>query len=87
MVDIQTALNLALTLVAFLGGWLLRSLKEDIQELKAADKKLQESVSSIQVALPTNYVAKAEFKEMGDDIFSALRRIEDKLDKKADKEI
>lgn len=86
MVDLQTALNLALTLVAFLGGWLLRSLKDDIQALKQADMRLQESVNDLRVELPTHYVPKPDFKEMGDKIFSTLRRIEEKIDQKADKE-
>lgn len=86
MVDLQTALNLALTLIAFFGGWFLRTIKEDIKDLKRADENMGKALNDLRVDLPSHYVNKADFKQMGDSIFEALRRIEDKLDNKADKD-
>ena len=74
-----------LTAIAGLFGWLLHGLFATIKELKQADRELSEKVGDLRVLLPSNYVSKSDFKEMGDSIFGALRRIEDKLDQKADR--
>lgn len=74
-----------ITGVSALFGWLLKGLFDSIAELKAADAKLAEEVVQLRVTLPERYVSKQDFQQMGDAIFSALRRIEDKLDGKADK--
>lgn len=84
--DLSLAFNIAMTLVSFLGGWLLKSLFDRIRSLEDADHKLTEAISAIREALPTHYVRRDTFEKLGDSIFEALRRIEDKIDKKADKD-
>lgn len=84
--DLTLAFNIAITLVSFLGGWLLKSLFERIRSLEIADINMAKEFSDIRVLLPSAYVRRDDFKELGDNIFSALRRIEDKLDTKVDKE-
>lgn len=77
--------QLLITGVAVLFGWLLKGLFANIGELKQADKEVAEKVQALAVRLPEHYVSKADFKEMGDNIFGTLRRIEEKLDRKADR--
>lgn len=85
MVDTQTALNLALSIVAFFGGWFVRIIREDIKGLQASDKAMSEALNNLRVDLPSHYVSKPDFQEMGNNIFASLRRIEDKIDLKVDK--
>lgn len=85
IMDISLAFNVAMTLVSFLGGWLLKSLFDRIRALEDADRKMADAVSAIREALPTYYVRQDAFAKLGDHIFEALRRIEDKIDLKADK--
>ena len=83
--DLSLAFQIAMGITAFLFGWFLRMLFQRIDRLEAADEKLANAINELRVDLPERYVAKTDFRKMGDDIFEALRRIEDKLDKKADK--
>jgi hypothetical protein len=72
-------------LVSFLGGWLIRTLFDRIKDLETADQRTAEALSNLRVELPSRYTAKDDFHKLGDSIFEALRRIEDKIDRKADK--
>ena len=79
------AFNVVMAVVAFLGGWFVKQLFERIQKLEDADQRMGDKLHEMALAMPTSYVTKGEFIQMGKSIFSALRRIEDKLDGKADK--
>lgn len=83
--DLNMVFNLGLTIISFLGGWLLKSVFDRIKELETADKERAKEISAIREILPSQYVRRDDFKELGDSIFQALRRIEDKLDQKVDK--
>lgn len=85
-ITINEVLQWVLALCAFLGGWFLKELFARISKLEDADRELAKTVGELRIDLPTHYVNKADFQQMGDSIFAALRRIEDKLDGKADKE-
>lgn len=74
-----------LTLLAALIGWLVKGLFASINELKKADAKVEEALTALRISLAERYVSKADHKEALDAIFAMLRRIEDKLDDKADK--
>jgi hypothetical protein len=73
-----------LTLLAVLIGWLVKGLFASINELKRADAKVADELTALRISLAERYVSKADHKEALDAIFSMLRRIEDKLDEKAD---
>lgn len=47
--DTQTAFNIVLSLVAFLGGWVLNSLRDSIRSLQKTDMELSEKVQHIEV--------------------------------------
>lgn len=97
MVELQTALNIAILLVAGTLGWLMKALFQRMDRLEKSDEAMAKSLSDLRVELPSNYTSKADFKDMGDKIFGAIRalqtetitsmrRIEDKLDLKQDRQ-
>ena len=77
--------QLLLTLFASVIGWLVKGLFERIKGLEIADTELAKEISELRVELPTHYTSKNDFKEFIDNVFNMLRRIEDKIDRKADK--
>lgn len=81
----QMLFNIAITLVGFLGGWVLNSLKSSIEALQKADASLTKEVQKIEVLVAGQYVRKEDFDRLGEAIFEKLDRIYEKLDKKADK--
>lgn len=83
--NLSFAFNVAMTLMTFLGGWLLRSLFERMRGLEQADLRLADQVSKLREELPAMYVRRDDFKEALNNIFGLLRRIEDKMDNKADR--
>lgn len=77
--------NIVLAVIAAL---LKRAVDASDRRVEACENtcaSLQLAISLVRETLPTHYVRRDDFKDLGDNIFSALRRIEDKLDKKVDK--
>jgi hypothetical protein len=72
--ETQQIINLALGLVAFLGGWVLNNITRTIERLDTDVR-----------AMPTNYVSKDDYRRDIDDIKEMLGKIFDKLDSKVDK--
>ena len=79
--DTQTAFNIVLSLVAFLGGWVLNSIRDSIARLQATDNALADKVQHIEVLVAGKYVTRDDLQAL----FGKLDRIEAKLDKKVDK--
>lgn len=78
MMDWQTILNFGLGGAVAGIGWFARELWGAVKELKSDLKR-------IEVALPTHYVHKDEFRSGMAEIKEMLVKISDKLDDKADK--
>ena len=72
--DTQQIINVALGLIAFLGGWVLNNITKAIERLDTDVR-----------ALPMTYVAKDDYRRDIDDIKEMLGKIFDKLDSKVDK--
>jgi len=72
--DTQQIINVALGLVAFLGGWVLNNITKAIERLDTDVR-----------ALPATYVSKDDYRRDIDDIKEMLGKIFDKLDSKVDK--
>ena len=72
--DTQQIINVALGLVAFLGGWVLNNITKAIERLDTDVR-----------AMPMTYVAKDDYRRDIDDIKELLGKIFDKLDSKVDK--
>ena len=83
--DIQVAFNIAVALVAFLGGWVLNSLKDSINSLKKTDGELADKVQHIEVLVAGSYVKREDMDKLGEALFRKLDRIEAMLHSKADK--
>jgi hypothetical protein len=83
--DIQVAFNIAVALIAFLGGWVLNSLKESINTLKQTDGELATKVQHIEVLVAGSYVKREDMDKLTEALFRKLDKIEAKLDLKADK--
>jgi hypothetical protein len=83
--DIQLAFNIAVALVAFLGGWVLNSLKDSINSLKKTDSELADKVQHIEVLVAGSYVRREDMDKLTEALFRKLDKIEAKLDLKADK--
>lgn len=82
---LQMALNIAMMIVAALGGWVMHMLFGRLDKLEEADKEQMAAIANLREELPKRYAPKDDVERMGDRLFEALRRIEDKIDRKADK--
>lgn len=83
--DWQTAFDIAIVLVGFLGGYILRGISGAILDLQKKDEVLLQEVHQVHLLVAGDYVKRVEFKSSVDGIFESLRRIEDNLSGKADK--
>jgi len=81
----QTIVNLMLAGFGGLIGFLLNAVWQAVKDLQVADKELTNKVSEIEVLVAGAYVKKEEFSTAVTALFTKLDRIEDKIDKKADK--
>lgn len=72
--DPQQIINVALGLIAFLGGWVLNNITKAIERLDTDVR-----------AMPSTYVSKDDYRRDIDDIKEMLGKIFDKLDSKVDK--
>lgn len=83
--ELQVFFNIAITLIGFLGGWVLNSLKSSIEGLQKADSELTTKVQGVEVLVAGHYVRRDDFDKISAEIFHKLDKIYDKLDGKADK--
>lgn len=81
----QTLINWLLGGFGALIGFLLNAVWQAVKDLQAADKQLFEKVGQIEVLVAGAYVKKDEFMSQMNALFAKLDKIEDKIDKKADK--
>ena len=81
----QTIINWLLAGFGALIGFLLNVVWQAVKDLQTADKVLAEKVGNIEVLVAGAYVKKDEFTQAITALFAKLDKIEDKLDKKADK--
>lgn len=81
----QELINWLLLGFGSLIGFLLNAVWQAVKDLQVADKELAGKVSGIEVLVAGDYVKKEEFSNTVTALFTKLDRIEDKIDKKADK--
>ena len=72
--DTQQIINVALGLIAFLGGWVLNNISRAIERLDTDVR-----------AMPSTYVSKDDYRRDIAEIKDMLGKIFDKLDSKVDK--
>ena len=83
--DMQTAFNVAVGIAGALGGFFLKSIWDAIKDVQTADTAMASDITSLKVLVAGNYVTRNEYRDDMSGIKDALKRIEDKLDSKADK--
>lgn len=79
---------IANVVMAIIAALLKRMLDANEKRVDANEKRIddhQKELSQLRELLPQHYVRRDDFKDLGDNIFNTLRRIEDKLDNKVDK--
>lgn len=81
----QVIVNWLLAGFGALIGFLLTAVWRAVKDLQQADNELTNKVAEIKVLVAGDYVKKDEFLKSVTALFTKLDRIEDKLDKKADK--
>ena len=81
----QMIINWLLAGFSALVGFLLNAVWQAVKDLQAADKVLADKVGSIEVLVAGDYLRRDDFTHMIETLFKKLDKIEDKLDKKADK--
>lgn len=81
----QTIINWVLASFSALTGFLLNAVWQAVKDLQSADKMLADKVGSIEVLVAGAYVKKDEFADTVKALFAKLDKIEDKIDRKADK--
>lgn len=72
--DMQSIFNVALGLIAFLGGWMVNSITRSLDRLDADVRSMQRE-----------FVTKNDYHRDIDEIKAICKQIFDKLDAKADK--
>jgi len=80
--DIQTAFNLAIGLVAALGGWWMKTIYDVLMDLRRAETTLVDRVQRIEVLVAGQYVTREELGKLSDAIFRKLDKIEVKIDER-----
>lgn len=83
--DAQTAFNILLGMTAFLGGWVLNSLKDSINSLQKVDAQLANKVQGIEILVAGEYVKRIDLDKLTLALFAKLDKIETKIDGKMDK--
>ena len=81
----QQFFNIAFAIVGALGGWWMRVMWQSLKELEQQDSKLADKVGNIEVLVAGQYVKRDDMNRDIATIFAKLDRIEDKINKKADK--
>jgi hypothetical protein len=81
----QTIFNIAVGAVNLLAGWMLKMFYDSIRDLRSAQVGLLADQRELERQISANYARRDDVKGMFDDLLAAIRRVEDKLDNKADK--
>lgn len=81
----QSLINWLLAGFGALIGFLLRAIWQAVKDLQSSDKEIIDRVSKIETLVVGQYITRDELNITMKTIRDALNRIEDKLDKKADK--
>ena len=82
----QNVFNIVIGVAGALGGWWMKAMWEGLKDLQRTDQDLTQQVNNLQILVAGRYMRREEFDKTSQAIFAKLDRIEDKLDKKADKE-
>ena len=83
--EAQLVINVALGLISFLGGWVVKNLQDSMKSLQDADERLATKVQSIEVLVAGQYIKREDFDRTIAALFAKLDKIDSKLDMKANR--
>lgn len=78
--------NIAVAIAGVVISWLVKALFDRMKAMEQADNRMAEQLGRLREELPERFVRRDDYREALDAIFNTLRRIEDKVDRKADKQ-
>jgi hypothetical protein len=81
----QVFINVALGLISFLGGWVVKNLQDSMKSLRESDEKLAAKVQAIEVLVAGTYIKRDDFDKTIIALFAKLDKIETNLDGKANR--
>ncbi len=81
----QVFINIALAMISFLGGWVVKNLQDSMKSLQDTDEKLASKVQAIEVLVAGQYIKRDDFERTVEALFAKLDKIEQKLDMKANR--
>lgn len=81
----QTIINWLLGGFGALIGFLLNAVWQAVKDLQKADQTLVQKVGELEILVAGDYVRKEELQDNIKALFAKLDKIEDKIDRKADK--
>lgn len=84
--SLQILLNVFFSLFGFVLSLLFGLIIKRLKSLETKQEKIENRYNSLSVELPSKYVQKEEYRDVLNRIFNKLDRIEEKIDRKADKE-
>jgi len=85
MPDYQVLFNIVIGILSAMGGWMLNTMWVSLKDLQAADTKLAEKGSAIEVLVAGQYVTRDEFTVTMQAVFAKLDKIQDTLNNKVDR--
>lgn len=83
MIDWQLAFNVAAGAFCSLLGWLLRSLWQEVKELKDTHGRLGDRVNAVEVLVAGKYQLREDSRRDMDTLLSKLDRIEQRIEQRA----
>ena len=85
MVDTQLLVNIGMTVFNVLLLWLTTSLRSSISDRKDFEKETNMRIEELRLVVVGEYMKKADINQLISALFKKLDRMEEKIDKKADK--
>lgn len=75
----QTAFNVAVTLIGFLGGWILKSVTDTLKEMRADNHSLRNKVQAMEILVAGSYVRREDLEKFGETMFRKLDKLEERV--------
>jgi len=83
--DNQQYFNISILIIGALAGWVMRVMWQSVTDLQKSEKQLTHEISEIKILVAGDYCKKADMHELNKALFAKLDKIEEKIDRKADK--
>jgi hypothetical protein len=81
----QSVVNWTIGVVGSVSGVLAKVLWGNIEALQKRDDELSYQIAKVELLVAGNYVNKDDFEKAMDKVIMKLDKIDDKIDRKADK--